>query len=201
MENKLIEKDYYVEKTTVDNLNDRELQARLIFSVIVAGKNAKFANNVIDKLFSEYKKLPFDIIRGWIKDGILKTKLKEARSGNYGKLVKCLPKLIQVDPRTVTLDELEQISGIGPKTSRFYHLWIGKKTRCAALDVHILKFLRQLGHDTPRNTPNGKKYKELEEIFLAECERRNMTPNQLDADVWLAYSSKDQNKIKELIEV
>jgi len=195
----MIGADYYVAETTCDNLNDRELQARLIFSVVVAGKNAAFARNVIDKLFGKYKALPFDVIKRWVKNGELLSRLKEARSGNYGKLNKCLPQLITVNPRTVTLDELEQIKGIGPKTSRFYHLWIGKNTRCAALDVHILKFLRQLGHDAPKNTPTGRKYKELEEAFLAECERRHTTPNQLDADVWTAYSSKDQNKINDLI--
>lgn len=195
----MIGEDYYVAETNCDNLNDRELQARLIFSVVVAGKNASFARNVIDKLFGKYKAMPFDVVKRWVKSGELMSRLKEARSGNYGKLVKCLPQLITVNPRTVSLEELEQIKGIGPKTSRFYHLWIGKNTRCAALDVHILKFLRTLGHDAPKNTPTGRKYKELEEAFLAECERRHMTPNQLDADVWVAYSSKDQDKIKALI--
>src|SRR5438105_2125934 len=186
----MIGEDYYVAETNCNNLDDRELQARLIFSVVVAGKNASFARNVIDKLFGKYKALPFDVVKRWVKSGELRARLEEARSGNYGKLAKCLPQLITVNPRTVTLDELEQIKGIGPKTSRFYHLWIGKNTRCAALDVHILKFLRRLGHDAPKNTPTGRKYKELEEVFLAECERRHTTPNQLDADVWVAYSSK-----------
>lgn len=197
----MIDQDYYVDGTTCDDLDDRELQARLIFSVVVAGKNAKFARNVIDKLFGKYKKLPFDVVRQWVKDGSLEKRLRAARSGNYGKLVKCLPKLIELDPRTATLEELEQISGIGPKTSRFYHLWIGKNTRCAALDVHILKFLRGLGYDAPKNTPTGQKYRDLEEVFLAECVKRNTTPNQLDADVWLAYSTKDENKINDLLRV
>lgn len=197
----LIDKDYYVAESICDNLDDRELQARLIFSVVVAGKNAKFARNVIEKLFSKTKKLPFEVVKDWVKGGTLRSRLKTARSGNYGKLVKCLPKLVELNPRTATLEELEQISGIGPKTSRFYHLWIGKNTRCAALDVHILKFLRHLGNDAPKNTPTGRKYRELEEVFLRECERRKVTPNQLDADVWVAYSSKDQDKINALVKV
>jgi thermostable 8-oxoguanine DNA glycosylase len=194
----IIEKDYYTPDTVVENLNERDLQARLIFSVIVAGKNAKFANNVIDKLFGKTKQLPFNAVRQWIKEGSLRRRLKSARSGNYNKLVNCLPKLVELDPRTATLDELETVKGIGPKTSRFYHLWIGKNTRCAALDVHILKFLRALGYDAPKNTPTGKKYKELEEAFLTICEQRGISPNQLDADVWLAYSSKDEKKIADL---
>lgn len=197
----MIDQDYYVADTTCDSLDDKELQARLIFSVVVAGKNAKFARNVIDKLFGKYKKLPFDVVKQWVKDGSLEKRLRKARSGNYGKLVKCLPKLIELNPRTATLEELEQISGIGPKTSRFYHLWIGKNTRCAALDVHILKFLRALGYNAPKSTPTGQKYRDLEEVFLAECVKRNTTPNQLDADVWLAYSTKDENKINNLLNV
>ena len=195
----IIEKDYYTPDTVAENLSERDLQARLIFSVVVAGKNAKFANNVIDKLFGKTKQLPFNAVRQWIKEGSLRRRLKAARSGNYNKLVQCLPKLVELNPLTATLDELEAVKGIGPKTSRFYHLWIGKKTRCAALDVHILKFLKAMGHNAPKNTPTGRKYKELEEAFLTICEERGKSPNQMDADVWLAYSSKDEAKIEDLI--
>lgn len=190
---------YYKEKINYNDMDDCELQSRLIFSVIVAGKTAVFARNVIDKLFSKYKKLPFDIIDQWIKEDKLEQKLREARSGNYGKLVRCLPLLIKLNPKSVTLEELELIPGIGPKTSRFYHLWIGKNTRCAALDTHVLKFLKDLGYKSTKSTPTGKKYRELEEAFLNECEKRGLSPNQLDADVWVAYSSKDKSKIESLI--
>ena len=194
----MIKNAYYTENTTTENLDERDLQARLIFSVVVAGKSAKFARNVMDKLFGKTKKLPFKAIRQWVKDGSLRRRLKAAKSGNYNKLVQCLPELIEVDPINATLDELETIKGIGPKTSRFYHLWIGKNTRCAALDTHVLKFLRELGYKAPKTTPTGKKYKELEEAFLTICEKRGKSPNQLDADVWLAYSSKDEQKIQDL---
>lgn len=197
----MIKEAYYTKNTTLENLDEKQLQFKLIFSVVVAGKSAKFAKNVLDKLFGKTKQLPFNAVRQWIKDGSLRRRLKSARSGNYNKLVQCLPKLIELDPRTATLDELETVKGIGPKTSRFYHLWIGKNTRCAALDTHVLKFLRELGYKAPKTTPTGKKYKELEEAFLTICEKRGISPNQLDADVWLAYSSKDEQKIQDLIGV
>lgn len=189
----------FVEGLDYNNMTERDLQLRLIFSVVVAGKNAKFAHNVCDKLFGNFKMLPFDVIHHWIKRDVLMYKLKEAKSGNYGKLYKCLPLLIKLNPKTCTLDELEAIPGIGPKTSRFYHLWIGKETKCAALDTHVLKFLRDLGYKSTKTTPSGKKYKELEQAFLNECKKRGLSPNQLDADVWSAYSSKDQSKITALI--
>ena len=194
----MITADYYIEGITEDTLTEWELQARLVFSVVVAGKNAKFARNVISRLFTA-DELPFDSIREWIEIGTLEDNLRASGSGNYGKMMKCFPDLIKLNPKTCTLDELESVCGVGPKTARFYLLWIGRKIECAALDVHILKFLRALGYNAPKSTPTGRKYKELEQDFLNECKRRNKTPNELDAEVWLAYSSKDQKKIDELI--
>ena len=120
----MITADYYIEGINQDTLSEWEIQARLIFSVIVAGKNAKFARNVISKLFTD-DELPFDTIYRWIKKGYLETALRQSGSGNYGKMMKCFPELIKLNLKTCTLEELENVNGIGPKTARFYLLWIG----------------------------------------------------------------------------
>lgn len=193
----MITAEYYIEGINEDTLTEWELQARLVFSVIVAGKNAKFARNVISKLFVP-EELPFTTLRRWIWAGKLEENLRRAGSGNYGKMTKCFPELIRLDPRSCALEELESVNGIGPKTARFYLLWIGRKIECAALDVHILKFLRKLGYNAPKTTPTGRKYMELEKVFLNECKLRKKTPNELDAEVWLAYSTKDEEKINAL---
>lgn len=181
---------------STDQLCDWELQARLIFSVIVAGKNAKFAEEAIRKLLP-MDEMPFDVIKRYGAD--LRKKLELARTGNYTKLCNCLPGLVQLNPRTCTLAELEAINGIGPKTSRFFVLWTGRDIPCAALDVHILRFLRELGYSAPKSTPPaGPEYSRLEQLFLREAKKRKLSPNRLDWLVWEAYSSKDEKAVAKL---
>lgn len=171
------------------------LQYKLIYSCIVAGKSAKFAETVMDKLFPETNTLPFDLILTWGKHGVLLDILKEARTGNYTKLGHCLSQIIQLDPATCTIEDLEAIRGIGPKTSRFFMLWTRENAQYAALDTHVLKFLRELGYNAPKSTPTGKKYRELEKVFLEEAARRGKTPRELDAEVWNSYSNWE-DKVK-----
>lgn len=164
----------------------RELQLKLLYSVIVAGKSAKFAEAVIEKLFSHSKMPPFLVLKDWDNNEILEIKLRSARTGNYGKTTKCLRQLINsnLNLSTCTPEDLEDIHGIGPKTARFFILWTRSDANYAALDVHILRWLRSLGHKAPKQTPSGKKYKELEDVFLKEAKERNLTPGQLDHIIW-----------------
>ena len=54
----------------------------------------------------------------------------------------------------------------------------------AALDVHILRWLRTKGYDAPKGTPTGERYRELELNFISEAEKRGMTPAELDSAIW-----------------
>jgi len=167
-----------------------EIQARLIYAPIVAGKSAKFANDVVVKLLQYPGEMPFEIIRNLIRRGKLLHALKTCKTGSYGRLSKCLPKLIELDAETCTIEELEAVHGIGPKTARFFLLWTRPSVRYAALDTHILKYLRSLGYDAPKSTPqNPKRYKELEEIFLKEADKQGKTARELDYEVWEKHSS------------
>lgn len=185
---------------TVDSskLTDAEMQARLIYSVFVAGKTAKFADTVTRRLIIP-DQLPFDTIASYIQAGTLESVLRASRVGNYGKMTKCFPELIKLNPRTCTVEELESIHGVGPKTARFFLLWTGRKIKCAALDTHVLKFLRDLGYKVPKNTPSGMRYAVIEQLALAEADKRNLTPNDFDWLVWDAYSRKDGNSINKLL--
>lgn len=53
-------------------LSNRELQFRLFYSIIVAGKNAKFAENVTKRLFQAEKKNPFNVVKEWVDEGKLR---------------------------------------------------------------------------------------------------------------------------------
>lgn len=172
------------EATKMTNLDNEELEARLIYSIIVAGKSAKFAEGVMQRLGLWQD--PFQIIRSWIEKGLLCEELRAARSGNYGKIAQALREIAvsSIDLRTCTPEQLEKVHGIGPKTSRFFILWTRPNERYATLDVHVLRWLRGLGYDAPKATPTGEKYRKLEQAFLKEADNRNLTPRELDSQIW-----------------
>jgi thermostable 8-oxoguanine DNA glycosylase len=162
-------------------------QHQLIYSIIVAGKSAAFARDAINRLFPRYPP-PFKTVRSWIRHDCLEQKLKEARTGNYTKLSKALRQIVSLESLDLTqcsVSDLEAIHGIGPKTARFFVLWTRPDAQCAALDVHILRWLQSLGYDAPRQTPaSRKRYHELEEVFLKEAAKRNLSPANLDRKIW-----------------
>jgi thermostable 8-oxoguanine DNA glycosylase len=128
----------------------------------------------------------------------LDRRLREARTGNYGKLARGLRELVdaRLDLARCTPAELQRVYGIGPKTSRFWILWTRPGARYAALDVHVLRWLRSLDYQAPASTPaNPKLYDQLERAFLAEADRRGLTPRELDFEIWQA-GSQATNKVK-----
>lgn len=168
-----------------------ELESRLIYSIFVAGKSAKFVEKVMDKFDAHRQRVsPLTFVRILVDEDNLKWVLYDIRSGNYNRIERALRELAAatIDLRTCTPAELEAIHGIGPKTSRFFIIWTRPGERHAALDVHILRWLRTLGHDAPKSTPTGEKYAALEKIFLAEADKRGMTPRELDSQIWDAGS-------------
>lgn len=174
-------------------MTDADLQRRLIYSVLVAGKTAKFAESKLAGLLgTEGWVAPFDFIRAADEDGMLDWELRQAGTGRYGLLAQCFARLVDVDPRTCLISDLEAIPGIGPKTARFFILWTRPGVRHAALDVHVLRWLRDQGYDAPKATPPaGKRYRQLEEAFLAEAEQRGLSPRELDSDIWDAAQEKE----------
>jgi hypothetical protein len=166
-------------------LSDRELQLRLVYSVLVAGKSAAFAERKTVELFVGSTGLPFGHLRMLIAAGILEGTLQQVRTGRYKLLARCLAELVNLDPRTCTIKELEAVPGIGPKTARFFILWTRPDAHCAALDVHVLRYLRSKGYPAPKSTPPaGRRYRKLEQAFLAEADRQGMTARELDLAVW-----------------
>lgn len=169
-----------------------ELQWKLLYATVVAGKKATFAENVMGKFMQllVHDDLPFDYIRRNIKHGMMHNLVHSLRTGSYKRIERCWTEAIELDPETCTIEELEEIHGIGPKTARFFVLWTREGVRCAALDVHILHWLRDNGYPSaPRSTPQaGKKYKYWEDIFLKEADERGKTPRELDGEIWTKYS-------------
>ncbi len=166
-----------------------ELEERLIYSAIVAGKSAKFTDAVMGRLkeYRIWKESPFETLRRLIKEGTLASVLRTIRSGNYTKLEKFFREIVKVKKlnlETVTPEQLEVFHGIGPKTSRFFIIWTRPQETYAALDVHVLRWMRAQGYDAPKSTPTGAKYRELEEAFILEAEKRGMSARDLDFHIW-----------------
>jgi hypothetical protein len=164
-----------------------ELQHDLIYSIVVAGKSATFTDKVMGRWRAHCQhREPFQFIRILIEEDNLDWVLRDIRCGNYTKIARCFAELAitEIDLSTCTPADLERIHGIGPKTSRFFIIWTRPGAQHAALDVHVLRWLKARGYDAPRSTPNGTKYSELEQAFLTEARNAGMTPRELDEKIW-----------------
>ncbi len=177
-----------------DNTEITKLQTKLIFSILVAGKSAKFAENKLNRLFYDIDKTPFEYINELIKYNVLEEKLKFIKSGAYKKLMTCLPEVIKLDVKNCDINELEAIKGIGPKTSRFFLMWGRGEDGYAVLDTHVLKWLRNLGYTVTKTTPHRYKYKEIENYFLEEAKKRNISPKELDSHIWDYFNTSGIGK-------
>lgn len=174
-----------------------ELQRRLLYAVIVAGKSAKFADRAMQNLdhllFRHNHILPFEALRvlASVGPGRIDWLVHAARTGNYRKMARSFHEIAHagLNLDTCSIAELEKLHGIGPKTSRFWLMWTRPNERLAALDVHVLRWLGSRGHKVPRSTPQpGPEYDRLQEIFIREADDQGMTPRELDWSIWVAGS-------------
>jgi hypothetical protein len=172
-------------------VKDAELQKFILHAIIVAGKNAPFANRAYKQFIGDVTIPPFEYIRLLVASNTLEKRVKEAKTGNYTKIVKAFSQLASsnLNLATCTASDLEQINGIGPKTSRYFLMYTRAEPNCAALDRHILRWLKDLGHkDVPKGTPTAKAYGAWEQIFLEEAKRHGMTAREADTFAWNKYS-------------
>lgn len=169
---------------------DAELQEWFLFSAVVAGKTASIMARLLDRFLTSLPgSTPFEKVRWAIDNGVLEDKLREHRMGQYNKLTRCFAQVLDVDLRTCTVEDLEQITGIGPKTARMFIMHSRPNQRLAALDVHVLKHLNANGIKAPPSTPSSpKKYRELEEAFLQLADLSGKDPSAYDLEVWKLYS-------------
>lgn len=184
--------------------NTGELEEFLIFCICVAGKKATTIAPAIDKVLKEIqivnnshhelRKYPLLEIKKYVKnkgEDELAILLKKHGIGCFNNKAKSLIDVSKcnVPISLLTLEDLENFRGIGPKTARFFLLNTKKDMKLAVLDTHILKFLRLLGFDTPSATPsNSKEYNKWEEIWLEICEAMNINSATLDLGVWRLFS-------------
>ena len=181
------------DKITNYNRTEEELQCFILFAIMVAGKKAKMMAPKLDHfLFVNDKLTPFEFIRMLIDNGVLYGALLHSKIGKYKLLLQSLPQLVNsgLDLHTCTIEDLEKIKGIGPKSSRFFILHSRPNQRIACLDVWILKYLKSLGYKVPKQTPSGKKYLEIEKIYLKICDDNGYDPAEFDLFLWKNFKEE-----------
>lgn len=191
-------------KITNYNRTNSELQEFLLFAIIVAGKTAYIQANKLELFLNTCRKdfkldnvEPFQVLKILNSNKLLEQYIIDCKLGQYRKTIKAFLYLINndLDLEKCTVDDLEKIPGVGPKTSRFFILH-SRKEKVAVLDVHILKWISNLGYNkVPKTTPsNPKVYKKLEQIFLDYCIENDKDPAQLDLEIWKTYAKRNNHE-------
>lgn len=181
-------------KITNYNLTVPQLEETILWWVCAAGKKgipaAKALDKLLNTLFHEYGgKTPFEHIR-YTKTGNLAFHMKESGIGNYTQKSNTFHLLAasNLNLQTCSLQELLSIKGIGPKTARAFLVHSRPNQKVAALDTHLLKFLRHQGIMAPKSTPpSGKKYFSLESAFISICDLRGLSYADTDLAIWNHY--------------
>ena len=189
-------------KITNFNLTRFELEEHLAFWLLVAGKTATVTAKNLDKFLKtllvyawEYEKSfdknsPFELINRFSINE-LSTILKNCGFGCYNIKAKGLKQLASsgLNLYQCTTDDLEKINCIGRKTSRCFIMHTRKYARCAGLDTHLLRFLKDLGYEVPESTPgSGRLYKKIENQYLTLVDKTKLSSAELDLLIWRVYS-------------
>jgi hypothetical protein len=182
-------------KITNYSLSQSELEEVILFWVCAAGKNGVTAARCLNSLLCSWidklpnNSSPFQIIRFIFLNSDLAQEMKYHGIGCYNNKAKTFISLVNqsLDLKNCSIEDLESISGIGPKTARCFLIHSRENQQYAGLDTHVLKFLRDKGHVVPKSTPTGKKYYDLEKIFLQYVEDSGMSVADFDLMIWNDY--------------
>lgn len=176
------------------NLTDAELETTLMFWVFAAGKNGTRAAQITNQLRSFWDTMSKDISTfHWLMHYDLEDTtelLKQYKTGCHNIKARTLWQLCREDLnlRTCTVEDLEKIYGIGMKTARCFIMHSRQNIKMAGLDTHMLKYLRSLGYNAPKNTPSSKKvYTYFEQIVVKLAEAAGESPTDFDLKIWKLY--------------
>jgi len=179
-----------------------ELQLFLLFCIVVAGKTAyiqaekleQFLCSVNERLMLPENVKPFQTIKSAEQHGILFEEIKLAKLGQYKKIFSGFKYISEreYNLNKMTPKILEEIPGVGMKTSRFFllHSDTFYKDKIAILDTHILKFIKEnIDERAPKSTPVIPiTYRFWEDMFLNWCEKNNKNVADFDLEVWKSYA-------------
>jgi len=176
------------------NRSEEDLQAFWLFCILVAGKNSAVQSKKLANFLRPAEVVgisPFRYIElrqfKYLEDDIRAEKL-----GQYKRIHRAFIESLDLDLYNCTVNDLEKVFGVGPKTARFFLLHSRPNQRLAVIDTHILKWLRNaLGINAPKATPTQlKKYHELENHYLKYCDDNGLSPAELDLHIWSNLNKK-----------
>lgn len=186
----------YAEDITKYDCTVPELEERLMFWVAVAGKNANTQAHKLDAFLELMRDgsratrvmSPFGLLRRTLAvDKTLVLHMRAVGLGKYSLMERAYTMLARSgwDLRTVSVETLQTVPGIGPKTARCFVLHSRAGARVAGLDRHVMRYLSAKGYAKSDGTPgNPKEYARLEQCFLAECDKYGMSPADFDLMLW-----------------
>lgn len=166
-----------------------ELEEHYLFCLVVAGKTAATQATLLNKFLNSLPiaSSPFEQIKLSLNEETFDFFLKESKLGQYNRLTKAIQQSLHLNLKTCSVADLEKIHGIGPKTARMFIMQNRPNQRLAALDTHVLKYLKAHDFDVPKTTPSGKTYIELENIFLTLADKAKKSPAEFDLEIWRSY--------------
>jgi len=189
-----------IDPKTVTNFErtPQELEEFMLFSIVVAGKNAFVQANKLEDFLSPWRKngySPFAALRTMDMDGSMVEFLRSVKMGQYNRVSTAFRGLahffrynddtMRYHPlKEIPIKYLETFKGIGMKTARFFAMHTRPHQQYACLDTHILRWLGEKGHIVPKTTPQGDKYLALEKVFLDYCNQMGKLPAELDLAIW-----------------
>ena len=184
------------------NRSEKDLELFLLFCIVVAGKTAyiqadkldQFLISIRDRLMMPDNISSFQIIKSADQHGILFEEIKKSKLGQYKKIYSGFKFIAEKEYNLsrMTPDILEEIPGVGMKTSRFFllHSDTFYKDKIAILDTHILKFIKENIDDrAPKSTPViPLTYRFWESMFLDWCKKNDKNVAEFDLEIWKSYA-------------
>lgn len=192
-------------KITDYHRTEAELQEFLLFCICVAGKNATTTSKNLEKLLIYCCTLaqmdePFAAVRYVDKYVHLGDQMRIFGFGCWNLKSKGIVAAARcgLDLTKCTAEELEELPGIGRKTSRYFILHSRRNASVACLDTHILKWLSYYtGHsNVPSQTPSSRiQYLHWEKVFLGIAEAMGTSPADLDLKIWNKQRGSDEKSL------
>lgn len=161
-------------KITDFNRSNRELELFWLFCIMVAGKNA-------DQTAAKVARLAQDVPQGvplfgyFAAHNDLHNLLVAHRVGQYGRIKLAIQQSAELDLRTASVDELQSVHGVGPKTARFFLLHSRPGVEVAVLD-----------------TPSPTQYARIEPVAinLMKATFPGLTIAEADLMIWATMSGR-----------
>ena len=106
------------------DLPEPELEEHWLFAICVAGKRSDITNRKLDRFLRMLPTVgsPFEKIRAAIQEQALGRYLREGKLGPYDRIQRAFEASVAINLRTCMVEDLEEIPGVGPKTSRLFIL-------------------------------------------------------------------------------